>query len=807
MFVEVVVDIPSAQVNHTFEYHVPKEWQDALELGMRVEVPFGARKLMAIVVAIKDQVEFEGTIRDITAVLDYQSYLNEELIKLSQELSYRLQCYWITVLQAMLPSMLKVKYQTVFRILDKDPLLSKVGFFDTDQDLEITKHDLETYLTPNQIKQLIQLNKIRIEYRVLDQKTQKKLHYISPESYDPDKLIKKIQTLSKRSKKQIQVLQYLQNHPPKSPLTIQQLSKAAEVSKSVIDRLIDQEILAVYEADEYRRPDQIDQIEVNPARPLLTSQQLAFDQLAECLDQKKAQTFLLEGVTGSGKTEVYLQLIAKVLSDSRTAMLLVPEISLTPQMVKQVVGRFGKGVAVLHSGLSVSERYDEWRRIINQEAKIVVGARSSVFAPLKNIGLIIIDEEHETTYKQNENPRYHARDVAQWRSKYHGACLLLGSATPSLESRARAEVNRYQLIHMDQRINQRPLPPVEIIDMRQNLEEQGQLILSQKLEKAIQQRIDREEQVVLLLNRRGYASYIMCRSCGNVLQCPHCDISLTYHKYDQSLKCHYCDYHTPLIRHCPRCGSDHLRKQGMGTQKVFENLKELFPNTPVIRMDNDTTRRKGAHARLLNEFSKQKSAILLGTQMIAKGLDFENVTLVGIISADLSLNVGDFSAQETSFQLLTQVVGRAGRADKPGRAIIQTYKPDNFVIQAVKANDYQSFFENELKIRKAFAYPPYKNIITIKILNVDRIMTIDISKEFTNDLRNALKNIFDVEIIGPNPCKISRINNKYRYNILVKVSDKDLSLCRDAISRIKDKFINKYKDTSFIVAINPVNIN
>lgn len=773
MFVEVVVDIPSAQVNHTFEYHVPKEWQDALELGMRVEVPFGARKLMAIVVAIKDQVEFEGTIRDITTVLDYQSYLNEELIKLSQELSYRLQCYWISVLQAMLPSMLRVKYRTVFRILDNDPLLSKVDLSDTDQVPEIAKHDLETFLTPNQIKQLIRLNKIRIEYRVLDQKTQKKLHYISPDSYDPDILKKNIQTLSKRSKKQIQVLQYLQNQPPKSPLTIQELSKAAEVSKSVIDRLIDQEILAVYEADEYRRPDQIDQIEVNHARPLLTSQQLAFDQLAECLDQKKAQTFLLEGVTGSGKTEVYLQLIAKVLSESRTAMLLVPEISLTPQMVRQVVGRFGKGVAVLHSGLSVSERYDEWRRIINQEAKIVVGARSSVFAPLKNIGLIIIDEEHETTYKQNENPRYHARDVAQWRSKYHGACLLLGSATPSLESRARAEVNRYQLIHMDQRINQRPLPPVEIIDMRQNLEEQGQLILSQKLEKAIQQRIDREEQVVLLLNRRGYASYIMCRSCGNVLQCPHCDISLTYHKFDQSLKCHYCDYHTPLIRRCPRCGSDHLRKQGMGTQKVFENLKELFPNTPVIRMDNDTTRRKGAHARLLNEFSNQKSAILLGTQMIAKGLDFENVTLVGVINADTGLNLPDFRAGEKTFQLLTQVAGRTGRGRLQGQVIIQTYNPDNYVIQFASQHNYEEFFYYEMKRRHLGKYPPYYYTCSIKLSSKNRAKAQQAIFEVKLELQEILKGK-EVIILGPSNSGIERINDYYHFMLLLKFKERDI---------------------------------
>lgn len=470
MYVEVVVDIPSAQVNHTFDYKVPADLEELIMLGSRVKVPFGNRHLLAFVVAIKESSDYQGQVKEISQVMDYQSFLNQELVDLSSYLADHLQAYRISVLSAMLPSILKAKYHAIFKILDFDVLSQKVDLEGLDlQGDTISRDQLESHLDKKTLKTLLSDGVLRLDYAVRDQVTTKKVQFLTlPAEIDLDQVKA---SLSSRSFRQHQLLDYLQSNPIQEPITLKDLSQASGVKRPVIQKFVDQGWLIQQERTVYRRPTSVEDVRPSQAKTLRPSQAQAFQQIQDQISQNPRQTFLLEGVTGSGKTEIYLQQIAQTLAKGQTAILLVPEISLTPQMVERVVGRFGRGVAVLHSGLSIAEKYDEWRRIIDQEAQVVVGARSSIFAPVKNLGLIIIDEEHETTYKQSENPRYHARDVASWRADYHQCPLILGSATPSLESRARAHVGRYQLVPLKERINQQPLPPITLVDMSQDLEE------------------------------------------------------------------------------------------------------------------------------------------------------------------------------------------------------------------------------------------------------------------------------------------------------------------------------------------------
>ncbi len=441
---------------------------------------------------------------------------------------------------------------------------------------------------------------------------------------------------------------------------------------------------------------------------LTPSQEEALSVILPCLTRGTGR-FLLHGVTGSGKTEVFIHLVRRALEMGKTAMILVPEIALTPQMVSWFRARFGAVAAVMHSRLSAGERFDEWRRIRRGDARVVIGARSAVFAPAENLGLIVVDEEHETTYLSDRHPRYDARDVARWRCEEEGATLLLASATPSILSFARARQGDYTLVEMPFRVLNRPMPAVEVVDMRRELEAENRSVFSGLLAARLRACMRRGEQAMLLMNRRGYHSFVSCRKCGHVMKCPHCDVSLTYHMIggDGQLHCHYCGYAAPTPERCPECGSRYIRYFGAGTQKVEEELKRLLPGVGVARMDIDTTSGKDAHARLLDEFRSGRARVLVGTQMIAKGLDFPRVTLVGVIAADLTLNLPDYRARERTFQLLTQVAGRAGRGETPGQVVIQTYKPEDETILAAARQDYRAFFERELALRRARLYPPY----------------------------------------------------------------------------------------------------
>lgn len=773
MIVKVIVDIPAKQVNRSFDYQVPLDWQEAIRIGSRVQVPFGNINRTGFVVNIIGESHFDGNLKNIHSIMDYDVYLNEELIELSEYLANYLQAFRISILQAMLPSLLKAKYESVAIIHNVQKMEELLGN-SYQGEREMSRQTLEDHLSLNMITNLKKDGILTMEYQVIDQKTHKKKAVIQGLISD-DEIIQAQEQLRKGSHKQSQLLDYLLNTLKLGTVDKAVFMEENDLSHAVIRTAEEKGWIKTDYVEVYRDPLEGLGFESSSNKQLLAEQQQAFDIISQSLEANQPQTYLIEGVTGSGKTEIYLQLMEKALEEGKSALLLVPEISLTPQMVERVVSRFQTGVAVLHSGLSVTERFDEWQRIIKKEARIVVGARSSVFAPLENIGIIIIDEEHETTYKQSENPRYHARDVAKWRSEYHQAPLVLGSATPSLESRARAQVGNYQLIKLANRINQRPLPPVEIIDMTQIPIRESANELSPRLIEKIQDRLDKGEQIVLLQNRRGYASYMLCRECGFIMQCPRCDISLTYHKFDNQMKCHYCDFHQAVPTTCPSCQSKHIRTHGIGTQKVAETLNELFPQAKITRMDNDTTRRKGQHQKLLDEFSSKRTNILLGTQMIAKGLDFENVTLVGVINADTALNLPDFRASERTFQLLTQVSGRTGRGRLSGEVVIQTYNPDHYVIHFAQKHDYENFFLYEMQRRHLTQYPPYyfTTLVTVSSKYQARASQLiyDLKAQLFQPSHESTEQVY---IIGPSRNNITKINNYYYYHILLKYKDKGL---------------------------------
>lgn len=480
-------------------------------------------------------------------------------------------------------------------------------------------------------------------------------------------------------------------------------------------------------------------------------------------------TYLLKGVTGSGKTEVYMHIIKEVIDRGMQAIMLVPEISLTPQIVSRFRQRFNNEVAVLHSGLSDGERYDEYRKIKKGLVKIVVGARSAIFSPFQNLGVIIIDEEQVTSYKQENNPRYHTRDVALFRCKYHNCPLVLGSATPSLESYARAKKGVYKLLTLNKRANNKLMPEIRIVDMKKEIRNNYHNI-SLELENAIKEKLDKKEQIIILLNRRGYSSMLTCKDCGEVIKCPNCDISLTYHKTSNTLRCHYCGYGTKVQDTCPSCYGRSLTMYGLGTEKLEEELVKKF-NARVVRMDLDTTTSKKAHSKIIKDFLEQKYDILVGTQMIAKGLDFPNVTLVGVINADASLNIPDFRSSEYTYQLLSQVSGRSGRDKKEGIVIIQTLNPEHYSIKYAKDHDYDGFFNYEMRIRKKLGYPPYYYLTLIKILSRDYQLCMKEANKVGEFLRKNLPS--DVIVLGPSIASTFKVNNIYHFQCIIKYKKED----------------------------------
>lgn len=767
---KVIVDVPTMQTDQPFTYLVPENLNEQLAVGMRVEVPFGNgnRHVQGFVLAIEPMAatvldETNVQLKELVAVLDLKPVLNTEMLALADYMKEKTFAFKITCLQTMLPSVMRADYQKYIYLTDElseelqDQLFYGLEEISWDQ-------AQERGLFP-QLMALRKQQKVDIRYEVTTRNKVKMVRFIQA-AKEFEQLEEIRLGLRKGAKKKEQLLYYLQRLGTEKVTAVKEM-KELGFSTALLNEAAKNGWLTFIEKEAYRDPFANQTFEKTTALSLNAEQQVAVETILQSVQEQQSQTYLLEGITGSGKTEVYLQVIAEVLNQGKTAIMLVPEISLTPQMVQRFKSRFGEHVAVMHSGLSQGEKYDEWRKIERGEAEVVVGARSAIFAPIENIGVIIVDEEHEASYKQEETPRYHARDLAIWRSEYHHCPVVLGSATPSLESRARAQKNVYQRLRLTQRANQAAtLPTIDVVDMRQEVENGNVSSFSMSLQEKLQERLEKNEQSVLLLNRRGYSSFVMCRDCGYVLPCPNCDISLTLHMDSKTMKCHYCGHEERIPYRCPNCGQDKIRYYGTGTQKVEEELQTLLPDSRILRMDVDTTRRKGAHEKILRTFGEGQADILLGTQMIAKGLDFPNVTLVGVLNADTALNLPDFRSSERTFQLLTQVSGRAGRAEKPGEVIIQSFNPEHYAIQLAKAQDYEDFYTKEMYIRHRGDYPPYYFTVQITASHPEENEAAKQMFQIATKLKQGLSP--QAILLGPTPNAIMRVNNRYFYQVIIK---------------------------------------
>ena len=755
MIAEVVVDIKNKAVNKVFDYIVPEELSHLIQPGVRVLVPFGPRTIMGFVISLKESTNLQK-LRPLKELIDVVPVLNDELRELGMSLSEETGSTMIQCFEAMIPNAMRAKYKKrLVRLNENLPsALNTLFLHSTSIDYEQIPSSLL-----KEVKQAIERKEVELVYEVKDKLGKKLIKYLA--LVDPNIDL----TPFKRAMKQKQVIEYLMK--ASKPILKSTLMEELQVTHAMIKTLVDKKVIQEIEVEAYRDPYADTVHSQTKALHLNQEQQVAVTTVAHACQAKAHDVFLLHGITGSGKTEVYLQMIENVLLEGKQAIMLVPEIALTPQIASRFKSRFQNKVAVLHSALSMGEKYDEWRKILKQEVQIVVGARSAIFAPFKDIGIIIIDEEHEATYKQEEAPRYHAIEVAKRRAITHRCPVVLGSATPSLESFARAQKGVYRLLTLSKRaVATAKLPTVKLIDMREHSAVSEQMILSNELKEAIAERLKRQEQVVLLLNRRGYSNFMQCRECGEVVNCPNCDVSLTYHKPNQKLKCHYCGFEHFILKRCPSCQSEELRFFGLGTQKVEEYLQSEFEEARIMRMDVDTTSKKGSHQELIAAFERKEADILIGTQMVGKGLDFPDVTLVGVLAADLMLHLSDFKAAERTFQLLTQVAGRAGRHELEGEVFIQTYSPDHYVMQCVVEQNYYKFYAEEMKMRRRFGYPPYYYLASVRLSSEDYNELILACDKVNQYLRNQLGH--SCLITGPTMPYVGRINQRFRMYFMIK---------------------------------------
>ncbi|MED1424763.1 primosomal protein N' [Bacillus altitudinis] len=795
MIAEVIVDVTTKAIDRPFDYRVPDRFKGLVKAGMRVVVPFGPRKIQGFVTKIKEETDVQsGNIKDIVDLFDLSPVLTDELLELSHWLTEKTLSYHITALQSMLPAAMKAKYEKEIQVLSAEELPQSLKeLFGQQESI------LYADIPPEQLKPIqkhVQKGHLEVRYHVSQKSGKKKVRTLQI-AVTKEKLEEKQKQLKKNAVKQKALLTFL-FQANETTFLAKDLQQQTGASSQTIKALIQEGLLTESYEEIYRDPYR--DREFTPSTPLdLTTEQAeAAKPIHQAVSDEKHETFLLHGVTGSGKTEIYLQTIDHVLQKGKEAIVLVPEISLTPQMVQRFKERFGSNVAVLHSGLSTGEKYDEWRKIHRKEVKLVVGARSAVFAPFENLGMIIIDEEHESSYKQEEMPRYHAKDVAIERAGRHQCPVVLGSATPSLESYARAKKGVYTLLTLKRRVNQQQLPHVSLIDMREELRNGNRSMFSEELMLRLKEVLERKEQAVLFLNKRGYSSFVMCRDCGYVEQCPHCEISLTYHRFQKRLKCHYCGHEAPVPAECPECHSEHIRYFGTGTQRVEEELTKVLPEARVIRMDVDTTSRKGAHEKLLTSFGNKEADILLGTQMIAKGLDFPDVTLVGVLSADTSLHIPDFRSSEKTFQLLTQVSGRAGRHEKAGSVIIQSYTPSHYSIELTKQHDYEAFYEQEMLHRRHQSYPPFYFLAMVTVSHEEVTKAAHVTDKIVQFLKmNCAPN---TRILGPAASPIAKIKDRYRYQCVIKYKRENelASLLR----KIQDHYQKEMEQKQLMISID-----
>ncbi|MEE4577082.1 primosomal protein N' [Paenibacillus polymyxa] len=811
---KVIVDVPAKDTDRTFDYLIPDSMRPWIEPGSRVAVPFGKRTVQAFVISVVPAEEPpKYRMRAIQELLDLVPPLSPDLVELGKWMSERYACNQIMALQVMIPTALKGKAERYISIAEQQEstnpqrsMLSNQGdeiewaLLTDDGMSDPAERQIVSFIQSKEQVPLQQLSRrfpeeaeviksllrrgVLQESQVIKDKLGKKTMKAVDLAISIDEASMALEQFSAKAQRQREVLAFLLERSEFLPLPLKEVMTSLGVSAATVKALEDKGYVLQEDVEVFRDPYRGRHFKPTDPLPLTAEQQSVYERIVRQLDMREQGAYLLHGVTGSGKTEIYLQTIQRCIEQNRQAIVLVPEISLTPQMVERFKGRFGDQVAVMHSRLSGGERYDEWRKIREGRVKVAIGARSAVFAPFRELGLIIMDEEHETSYKQEETPKYHARDVAIRRAHQHGAVVILGSATPSLESyyAARSQSNDEfapLLLEMPTRALGNTLPEVHIMDMREELRAGNRSMFSRALHNGIAERLERNEQTVLLLNRRGHSTFVMCRSCGYVAGCPDCDISLTYHQRSNNLRCHYCGYSEPVPQTCPECGSEHIRYFGTGTQRVEEELAKLFPGIRVVRMDVDTTTEKNAHEKLLKQFRDKKADVLLGTQMVAKGLDFPDVTLVGVITADSALNLPDFRAAEKTFQLLTQVAGRAGRHQLPGEVFVQSYTPEHYSVVHASRHDYSSFVREELKHRRNLHYPPYCRLILVTFSHEQLPVLVRLAENYSATLQGRARQrgwfgnmdrlTSDVlDILGPVASPISRIKNRYRFQCMIK---------------------------------------
>jgi len=766
----VIVESSTRQTDKLFDYLVPDEMRDLLRRGMKVMVPFGGgnKYVQAYVIDMKEYEEYTGyKLKSIIDVCDGDIWLDDEALDLALYLKSQYGCTLSDAIRTILPSGTTLKESIQIKMKNKQFLEGKkysklVDCLESKKVVDFK--ELRLGISRAELFRLRECGAIELDIS-MDSGVKVK----SCEVYKavPGDKAKDFIENPGRLVRQAQVLESMLND--KSVLTLGELCAKYGCTTGVIKGLLDKELIVKEKKELLRNPyEKADYYE----KPELTSDQKhAIDEILKKASMGRNIT-LIQGVTGCGKTEIYLNLVEKVLKTGGGAIVLVPEISLTPQTMERFMGRFGDVVAIMHSRLSDGERFDQWRRIKKGQVRVVVGARSAVFSPVSNLKLIIIDEEHEYSYKSEMSPRYDTREVAAYRTGYTKGMLVMGSATPSLESYYKASIGEYNLIKINHRIGNRALPNVSIVDMREEIKSGNKLPFSRKLINGMEENLKRGYQTILFLNRRGYSTFVSCRSCGYVCKCSNCDATLTYHMSTGRMICHYCGFKYDVPRVCPSCGSRYIKYFGAGTEKIEQEIKRLFPKARVLRMDMDTTRKKGEHERIYNDFKEGKGDILIGTQMISKGMDFKNVTLVGIIAADTILNLPDFRAPERTFQLITQVSGRAGRGEIPGSVITQTYDPDHYSIVYAARQDYEGFFKKEIDIRKRLNNPPFSDIIYVVLYSENESELVQVCRKLRGSLQRFIKQ--DSEMLGPAPCHVSKIKKSYRWHLSFKGKVLDL---------------------------------
>lgn len=744
MIAEVIINRNAKSLNRTFDYHIPTKWEDVISVGTKVLIPFGRQKELeeGFVVALKEKSEFPT--KDIAKL---EECLQEEQIELARWMAKRYFC----------------------QVSECIKLMQTPG----------TRNKKSENRIGDKTIQVVYLAKSKEEINLL------------------------IETEKIKSPKHQRILNFVSDN---EGCTISEIEMFTEGSRAVVNTLIKHEYLELVEQKIERDPLKNKQVEKSTKYSLTEEQKKAFEAIQKASKENRFEEFLLFGITGSGKTEIYLQTIEEVIQKGKTAIVLVPEISLTPQIIERFIARFGKeSIAVLHSKLSIGERHDEWIKIKEGKAKIVIGARSAIFAPIQNLGIIIIDEEHDSSYQSESSPKYQAKEIARKLAKQNQIPLVLGSATPDLTTYQNALNKQTTLLTLSQRANQAHLPKVEIIDLKQELAEGNHSMLSRELYQSIEQNINDKNQTILFLNRRGFSTFIMCRDCGYTVKCKNCNISMTYHRKENKLKCHYCGQESPVVTICPECGSQKIRYFGTGTQKLEEEIHKQFPSASTIRMDIDTVSKKNSHEKILTDFQEKQMDILIGTQMVVKGHHFPKVTLVGVIAADSSLGIDDYRANERTFQILTQVAGRAGREALPGKVIIQTYNPDHFSIQAAQKQDYQTFFETEIALRNQLKYPPFCDIIVIGISSSEEEKNQKIGNWIYQKLLNLLPKS-EYAIFKPMPAPIDKIQNRYRWRIILKGNMNQQT--NEQLNKLMEIITQKnQKDIRVTIDVNPNYMN